>query len=103
MSRPRCGTRDGRPSSQPGWLRRDESGVPMVGRTAALISGLALVFAAGACATTTTAGDGTGQSPGTVTVHPYWESCAAATGSNDIHPDGAQDALSLPRLDDRFQ
>jgi hypothetical protein len=75
----------------------------MVGRTAALISGLALVFAAGACATTTTAGDGTGQSPGTVTVHPYWESCAAATGSNDIHPDGAQDALSLPRLDDRFQ
>ena len=75
----------------------------MAGRAAILMVGLAVTVAG--CASTASVGDGTARSQrssGPLTVHSHWESCAAATAAEDVDL-GAQEALSLPRLDEGFQ
>ncbi|SBT47155.1 hypothetical protein [Micromonospora narathiwatensis] len=76
----------------------------MTVRAAACMIVLALAVAG--CARPAPAGDGTSESPrlpGTLTVHPQWESCEAATPVTGIEPDDSQAALSLPHMDDGFQ
>jgi hypothetical protein len=71
------------------------SEVPMAGRVAAAVIGIALAMAAGGCAGPGTAQDGRARSAGAPTVHPRWESCDAAPHTTD--------RPLLPRWDGEFE
>ncbi|GIE98841.1 hypothetical protein Ari01nite_63060 [Paractinoplanes rishiriensis] len=73
----------------------------MIGRLAAWGAGLAMVLVAAGCGGDSGAGDSTMPAEAPL-VQPTWESCAAAAPSAR-GLDGAQDALSMPRLDGSFQ